>query len=83
MAPIEKNFNCARKEWSSFEKTLLEVPLVLALALVVVVPHECDDSRSSRRLKELDDDHVCQGVLVDDARGFAMSLTSLNTLSRA
>ena len=48
MAPITKNLSCARdaRNGSSFfAKTLLEVPLVVALALVVVVPHEeCDDS---------------------------------------
>ena len=63
-------------------KTLLEVPLVVALALELVVPHEeeCDDSRSSRCLKFLDDDHVCQEVLVDDARGFVKSLTKIGVV---
>ena len=88
MAPIAKNLSCARDALNgskSFLKTLLEVPLVVELALELVVPHEeeCDDSRSSRRLMFLDDDHVCQEVLVDDARGFVKSLTSLHIVSHA
>ena len=53
MAPIAKNLSCARNARNgskSFLKTLLEVPLVVALALVVPHEEECDDSRSSRRL---------------------------------